>query len=575
MASRPLGRLISWSSVPIIGALVGVASFTPASTLVRLVRSSAVESDVLLLDGARCFKTGLVVLAAYVFVLTRLQRRHSGEARATIDSQPACSMRDRVCLLAIVAMAAALRLYQLEGGPWLDEITSYVRYVRIPIGVSLTTYDTQNQHLLYTSLAKLSLAVFGDSVWSLRLPAVAAGLASIVLLFGLSARLRSSREALLAAALLAVSYHHVWFSQNARGYTMLLTLTLAATWLFVEGLERDTPRLWTMYAVTAALGIYTHLTMLCVVSAQFFIYLWTMAHGAGTRRKSAHGFWFGFGLTAVLTGVLYAFVLPQMFAGALEEGTGGAIAVWSSPLWGIAEILDRMRVGYRNAAVLAAVAALAAVGGARLLLDTPTLVALATLPIAITAAVVVGSGHHVWPRFFFFASGFAVMAVIAGTTAAGEWASARLRLRCDARLAGTTIALALIAISSVAVPGAYGPKQDYAGARDFVESARLTGDAVAVVGVVAEDRLYQDYYATDWTVVESFDDFERIRAAARRTWLVYTLPIELEAMHPKIAEAIENGFEVVRRFPGTLNDGDVVVCRSIETARGASSHRGA
>ena len=40
-----------------------------------------------------------------------------------------------------------------------------------------------------------------------------------------------SVHTLAAAGLLTVSYHHVWFSQNARAYTALLFFTLIATTL--------------------------------------------------------------------------------------------------------------------------------------------------------------------------------------------------------------------------------------------------------------------------------------------------------------------------------------------------------
>jgi uncharacterized membrane protein len=46
--------------------------------------------------------------------------------------------------------------------------------------------------------------------------------ASIGALYLLGRAVAGPTEALFAAALMTVAYHHVWFSQNARGYSGLL-----------------------------------------------------------------------------------------------------------------------------------------------------------------------------------------------------------------------------------------------------------------------------------------------------------------------------------------------------------------
>lgn len=70
---------------------------------------------------------------------------------------------------------------------------------------------------------------FGESGWALRLPAALFGIASVVMVYVLAARYLSRVEAWVATAVIATSYHHVWFSQNARGYTLIGFLTLLST----------------------------------------------------------------------------------------------------------------------------------------------------------------------------------------------------------------------------------------------------------------------------------------------------------------------------------------------------------
>ena len=134
-------------------------------------------------------------------------------------------------LLAILLVAAVLlRIHRLGDETWLDEILTQIRVSRLGLWQLATTYESQNQHLLYSLLARLSIDVLGDTVIALRAPAAICGVLSIAATFLVGRELLSRREALVAAALLAFSDLHVWFSQNARGYTALALATLPVSY---------------------------------------------------------------------------------------------------------------------------------------------------------------------------------------------------------------------------------------------------------------------------------------------------------------------------------------------------------
>ena len=138
-------------------------------------------------------------------------------------------------LAGLTLLAAVLRAIALDQQLWYDEITTLVDSVRRPLAIIVTTYTSQNQHTLYSILARVSIVLFGEHPWALRLPAVLFGVASIPALYFYARLATSRREALLACALLTVSYHHVWFSQNARGYTAMVFWTLLTTYFFIRG----------------------------------------------------------------------------------------------------------------------------------------------------------------------------------------------------------------------------------------------------------------------------------------------------------------------------------------------------
>ena len=118
----------------------------------------------------------------------------------------------------------------------------------------------------------------------------------------------------------------------------------------------------------------------------------------------------------------------------------------------------------------------------------------------------------------------------------------------------------MIAASAATVPRCYAlPKQDFIGARDFVERRVRPGETIVAVGLAA--RVYGGYFAPHWTAIQEYEPLQQSRRTHEKTWLVYTLPIEIRAFQPRVWKTIERDFEVVKVFPGTLGEGEVFVCR--------------
>ena len=114
-------------------------------------------------------------------------------------------------LMVLLLVGAVLRIYRLDSGLWFDEIRTVISSVRSPLLEIVTHYPSNNDHLLYSVLAHLSISVFGEQPWSLRLPAAVFGIASIPMLYLLGRTVTSRFDALMAAMMLTFSYHHIWF----------------------------------------------------------------------------------------------------------------------------------------------------------------------------------------------------------------------------------------------------------------------------------------------------------------------------------------------------------------------------
>ncbi|HEX7071607.1 MAG TPA: glycosyltransferase family 39 protein, partial [Rhodothermales bacterium] len=321
----------SWFVPGLLCVTMGVV--VPTSVWVDVLRPGLVDEALraTLLDGALVFKIALALLGALMLVI--------GRATSTAPTPVANPVADRLsrrstyALWALLGVALVLRVVQLNAGLWHDEIATLVNYGQLSPGEILTTYDSQNQHFLYSLLARPALAVFGSEAFALRLPAVLFGVAGVAALFFFAREVGRPVEAWLAAALMTLSYHHVWFSQNARGYTALLFWTLFSSWFFVRGIDRGRDADWVAYALSAALGVFTHLTMAFVIAGQLLIYAFVRATGRGTRGRPVWlEFLMGFGLGGLLVLVLYAFVMPQIVAEFTADTTGVEFETWQNPL---------------------------------------------------------------------------------------------------------------------------------------------------------------------------------------------------------------------------------------------------
>ena len=272
---------------------------------------------------------------------------------------------ERISLLLlplILLIALGLRLYALNAGLWLDEILTYVNYAQMPFGEIITSYDSENQHFLYSILARTSFLLFGESNWALRLPAVLFGVGSILALYLQGREVANRREALLSAALLTFSYHHVWFSQNARGYSGLLFWTILSSWLLLRALRNERSATWILYALSTALGIYTHLTMVFVLFGQICVYGYQLIH---RRKEEWVGWWkgliLGFGGAGLLTALLHGPVVSQML-GTIGGTEASVVSAWKNPFWTLLEIIKGLQVGFSSAVIVAGALFLFGVG---------------------------------------------------------------------------------------------------------------------------------------------------------------------------------------------------------------------
>lgn len=172
-------------------------------------------------------------------------------------------------LVAITAGGALLRFWDIgRDSLWEDEAAS-VFYARLPVGALLGRNLDPGNPPGYRVLLKGWIALFGESEAGLRSMSALAGTLAVLAL-GWLGRSWSNRAAvgLCAAALLAISPYHVYYSREARGYALCVLLAIVSSWLLLAFLRR--PRLLSgaVYALLAGLSTYVHYQGFVLLAAQ-------------------------------------------------------------------------------------------------------------------------------------------------------------------------------------------------------------------------------------------------------------------------------------------------------------------
>lgn len=191
-----------------------------------------------------------------------------------------------IALSVVVLIGLVLRCLFLDSSFWLDEITPLTFYRDSSVFGLLTTYYSTNNHLFYTLLEKMAVSAFGEQEWAVRLPSVLIGVATIPVFYLLTRLIASRWISVVTAFLLAVSYQHVFFSQNARGYTAHLLFTLGATLFLIRGIKKDKVAHWAGYCLCIFLNMASIIASLSVLIAHFLI---AIAASIVVQRRSKGG----------------------------------------------------------------------------------------------------------------------------------------------------------------------------------------------------------------------------------------------------------------------------------------------
>jgi mannosyltransferase len=168
-------------------------------------------------------------------------------------------MRRCLPLAGLVGVAAALRLPGLGAQSfWHDEVFT-VTLVDGGFGDLFDRLaDTEGTPPLYYALLWPWERVFGDGEAALRSLSALFGIVLVPVAYAIGQQLSGRRAGLIAAALVAVNPYLIWYSQEARAYSLFALLAGASLLFFLRAFERRDGRSLWWWAALSALAIASH-----------------------------------------------------------------------------------------------------------------------------------------------------------------------------------------------------------------------------------------------------------------------------------------------------------------------------
>jgi hypothetical protein len=192
-------------------------------------------------------------------LLTAILTPSEGTNATAHDAGPRQDLADGpyiIGLLIVFLVGCAARFYQLDHTPiWMDEAYSYFVSTQ-PLGHIAFNKIDNHPPLFYI------LQHFWNELNSnadlIRFPAAAIGSLTVLVVALATSDLLNRVSGLAAGALFALSTGHIYFSQEARMYTLLCFGLAIATWGLLGLMARERKKLYAaVYLIGAAISVYS------------------------------------------------------------------------------------------------------------------------------------------------------------------------------------------------------------------------------------------------------------------------------------------------------------------------------
>jgi len=218
-------------------------------------------------------------------------------------------------VISLVVLGFSLRVYDLtKESLWLDEHES-IRWANLTISKIIQPSEGGIRDIpLYNITLHYWVSLFGDGEFSVRFLSVIFGILALIMLYKIASLLFDRTTGIISLTIMALSTYHIYYSQEARRYSLMLFLAIASFYFLIKVLRERKKTATIYYVISTVLLLYTHIFGVFIVIAQNTYVLLSSVYAKKSARFNLKK-WLGLQLVGVvLTLPLIIMVAKVTFA---------------------------------------------------------------------------------------------------------------------------------------------------------------------------------------------------------------------------------------------------------------------
>jgi len=252
-------------------------------------------------------------------------------------------------LILIIILGAFIRLFELGKRPfWWDEQVVFI-FVGSFLGLnflsiclnSLSSLPYMISMFLWMKLSGLGLSNFLSLEFILRFPSFLWGVFAIYLIYLVANALFDRKTAIISAFLFSLSAFHVWYSQEARSYTLLVLLVLLSVFYLLEWVKKNRIIYFYLALVFLLLSILTNFLVILLFLGCFALFL-SKAYRIFLKK-------YFYGILSVISISLILFLTQKTFRAAfslISKGEYNLFWIWKPVAKSILYTFENFNSGY-------------------------------------------------------------------------------------------------------------------------------------------------------------------------------------------------------------------------------------
>jgi len=178
-------------------------------------------------------------------------------------------------LIFIIVLAVVLRLININQSLWLDEAISFQAVTEYSLKNLITDFLSKDFNPpLYYLILFFWLKIVPNSEFFIRIPSLVFGVLSCLFVYKIYKFLFKNRKgAFWASLLLATSSLHIYYSQEARAYSLSAFLAILSIYYFLKVINNENIIFIIYYLLFSVLMLYSHYTTWLIFPSQWFYFL--------------------------------------------------------------------------------------------------------------------------------------------------------------------------------------------------------------------------------------------------------------------------------------------------------------